>query len=88
MSIIPAEAILSCDKSIERVNHWCSGAFINESPESFFAVPVLWNHGHTHTSLEYQVGNCRADCNPRGYRNQFSDKLENSSFDPNFVVEV
>ena len=69
-------------------NDWCSGAFINELPASFFEVPVLWIHGHTHTSFDYQVGNCRVVCNPRGYRNQFSDKLENGGFDPHFMVEV
>jgi predicted phosphodiesterase len=27
----------------------------------------LWIHGHTHRSLDYQVGRCRVIANPRGY---------------------
>ena len=26
-----------------------------------------WFHGHTHTSADYVLGNCRVICNPRGY---------------------
>lgn len=29
--------------------------------------PDLWVHGHTHTSMDYRVGNTRVLCNPRGY---------------------
>ena len=28
---------------------------------------VLWTHGHTHHPFDYQVGQCRVVCNPRGY---------------------
>jgi Icc-related predicted phosphoesterase len=28
---------------------------------------VLWTHGHTHEDFDYNVGNCRVFCNPRGY---------------------
>jgi len=28
---------------------------------------VLWTHGHTHHPFDYQVGQCRIVCNPRGY---------------------
>lgn len=27
----------------------------------------LWCHGHIHTTCDYQIGNCRVICNPRGY---------------------
>ncbi len=27
----------------------------------------LWCHGHIHTACDYQIGNCRVICNPRGY---------------------
>jgi Icc-related predicted phosphoesterase len=30
---------------------------------------VLWTHGHTHEDFDYNVGNCRVVCNPRGYIN-------------------
>jgi predicted phosphohydrolase len=28
---------------------------------------VLWAHGHTHDACEYEVGNCKVVCNPKGY---------------------
>jgi predicted phosphodiesterase len=68
---------------------WVSGAFVGELPEHFFDVPVLWVHGHTHTSFDYKVGNCRVVCNPRGYmlgRSRTSN--ENEGFNPALVVEV
>jgi len=62
-------------------------AFVSNLPEEFFEVPVLWIHGHTHTSFDYRRGKTRVVCNPRGYR--FPDgSLENLEFDPNLIVEV
>lgn len=29
--------------------------------------PALWFHGHTHSSLDYQLGETRVVCNPFGY---------------------
>jgi predicted MPP superfamily phosphohydrolase len=29
--------------------------------------PVLWVHGHTHTPMDYNIGNTRIVCNPLGY---------------------
>lgn len=29
--------------------------------------PNLWVHGHTHTNLDYNIGDTRVVCNPRGY---------------------
>jgi Calcineurin-like phosphoesterase len=66
---------------------WVSTAFINELPPSFFDVPALWVHGHTHASFDYRVGKCRVLCNPRGY--QVGRKLpENLRFDGGLIVEV
>lgn len=67
---------------------WGSGAFVSELPESFFEVPALWVHGHTHNSFDYKVGNCRVVSNPRGYisaRN--SGSPENTAFNPSLVVD-
>ena len=66
---------------------WCSGGFVNEMLLDFFNVPVLWVHGHTHDSFDYQVGNCRVVCNPRGYANLQGD-FENKSFNPRLLLEV
>jgi Icc-related predicted phosphoesterase len=29
--------------------------------------PRYWIHGHTHSSFDYRIGQCRVICNPRGY---------------------
>lgn len=43
----------------------------------------LWIHGHMHNSLDYNVGQCRVVCNPRGYH-----PVElNQDFKPDLVVE-
>ena len=68
-------------------NEWSSAGFINELPAQFFKVPVLWVHGHTHNSFDYQVGNCRVVCNPRGYV-AWTGKVENRDFAAGFVVVV
>jgi DNA repair exonuclease SbcCD nuclease subunit len=36
--------------------------FIKEYPQI-----NLWFHGHTHTNFDYQIGETRVACNPRGY---------------------
>lgn len=66
---------------------WLSTAFVSELSSEFFDVPVLWVHGHTHTSFDYRLRNCRVVCNPRGYMNWHGD-FENSDFDPGMVVEI
>jgi predicted phosphodiesterase len=47
----------------------------------------LWLHGHTHSSLDYEIAGTRVVCNPRGYaRNEHSN--ENRSFQPAMVIGV
>lgn len=43
----------------------------------------LWTHGHTHHPFDYQIGDTRVVCNPRGY-----DGYEYTGWDPNKIVEV
>lgn len=66
---------------------WLSASLVSELPSSFFEVPSLWVHGHIHESFDYQVGNCRVVCNPRGYLRDGRD-LENKQFNPELVVEL
>ncbi|MGJ7573621.1 metallophosphoesterase [Variovorax sp. RB2P76] len=66
---------------------WLSASFVSELPRSFFDVPSLWVHGHVHASLDYEAGNCRVVCNPRGYL-QHGRGLENKQFNPELVVEL
>jgi len=65
---------------------WVSTGFINELPPEFFTVPVLWVHGHTHTSFDYTIGGCRVVCNPHGYL--VAQRDENAHFRENMVVEI
>jgi Icc-related predicted phosphoesterase len=46
--------------------------------------PALWVHGHTHASIETQVGNTRVVCNPFGY----ARIEENSSFSTDTVTVI
>ncbi|KNZ30798.1 MAG: metallophosphoesterase [Methylibium sp. NZG] len=64
-----------------------STAFISELPPSFFDVPSLWIHGHTHASFDYRVGRCRVLCNPRGYISA-KGLPENPRFNAGLVVQV
>lgn len=47
--------------------------------------PALWVHGHTHVSLDYQIGPTRVVCNPFGY---VSKGEFNHDFDENLIIEV
>lgn len=68
---------------------WLSGSFVSELPYEFFKVPVLWVHGHTHTSFSYRIGSCRVVCNPRGYLLGRDRRTpENPKFDPALVIEI
>lgn len=44
----------------------------------------LWIQGHTHESLDYNIGNSRVVCNPRGY---FGYEM-NTNFRGNLIVEI
>jgi predicted phosphodiesterase len=43
----------------------------------------LWIHGHVHTQQDYEIGNTRIICNPRGYPDE-----QNKDFIPDLVIEV
>ncbi len=56
----------------------------------------LWIHGHTHDSMDYYLPDegggqgsaaSRIVCNPRGY-STYTRPVENTKFDPSFVVEI
>lgn len=66
---------------------WVTGGFVNSLPESFFEVPKLWIHGHTHTCFDYRIGSCRVVCNPRGYRFR-KGSFEVDGFDPGLTIDV
>lgn len=66
---------------------WSSGGFVTEMLSEFCRVPMLWVHGHTHDSFDYQVDDCRVLCNPRGYMNRHGE-FENMEFNSRLVVEI
>lgn len=49
---------------------------------------ALWIHGHTHTSMDYTIGDTRVVCNPRGYSKSANDHPENPAFVCPLVVEL
>jgi predicted phosphodiesterase len=67
---------------------WVSTAYLSELPASFFDVPVLWVHGHTHGSHDYRVGGCRVLCNARGYQTATMPLPENPAFRADLVVTL
>ena len=67
---------------------WVSTAYLSALPDSFFEVPVLWLHGHTHSSHDYRAGRCRIVCNPRGYQTAAMAQPENAAFRPDLVVTL
>jgi predicted phosphodiesterase len=67
---------------------WVSAAYLSELPDSFFQVPALWLHGHTHSSHDYVVGNCRIVCNPRGYQTAAMPQPENAAFRADRVLTL
>ena len=65
-------------------SYWCNGL-----SDELVAKFDLWIHGHTHTSLDYEINHfslpersCRVMCNPKGYNK------ENLEFDPELIVEI
>lgn len=71
----------------QHVGDRLSPAFVSDLPGEFFAVPMLWIHGHTHHSTDYTQRRCRVLSNPRGYPVR-GGRFENASFSAGLVVEV
>lgn len=59
-----------------------------------YGQPDLWIHGHVHTRHDYQIGETRVVCNPRGYVGWQKRwgvgqlDLEHDRFDERLVIEV
>lgn len=63
-----------------------SAAFASDV-EDLVSKANLWIHGHTHTSFDYVIGQCRVVANPLGYMTR-GGTAENHSFNPNLIVEL
>lgn len=44
----------------------------------------LWCHGHIHSFRDYQIGDCRIICNPKGYERLY----ERTGFKPDFTIDL
>lgn len=48
----------------------------------------LWVHGHIHESVDYKVNGTRIVSNPRGYKVEFSNGMQNKAFLNRFFINV
>jgi len=53
--------------------------FIENNPQI-----KLWCHGHTHSNMDYNIGETRVICNPRGY----AHLNENDNFNKDLTIEI
>jgi predicted MPP superfamily phosphohydrolase len=69
----------------ERIN----GSYASNLDDFILDNPQIkyFSHGHTHSSFDYFIGECRVICNPRGYYGHNNAGL-NLNFDPNFEIEI
>ncbi len=65
-------------------DHLMNGGYYSDLSHMLMDQPKikLWTHGHMHQCFDYQLGDVRVVCNPRGYND------ENPNFNSNFIVEV
>ncbi len=69
-------------------NDLASAGFISHLTDLVGPPVALWIHGHTHTAFDYVANGTRVVCNPRGYVNRRSGRLENEQFAWDKIVEV
>ena len=75
----PSEMSVSPKYKTDRV----SPAFASDLNDLILALePTLWVHGHTHAQFDYEIGNTRVICNPRGYHRK------GRKYVPGKVVEI
>ncbi|MDE1183799.1 metallophosphoesterase [Paraburkholderia sp.] len=80
----PHRSSLAAQYADDRV----SAGFVNHLPDLVREPVALWIHGHTHTAFDYTVNGTRVVCNPRGYRDRRTGKMENPAFAWDRVVEI
>lgn len=54
------------------VGNAANGAFVSNLEDFIIDRPkiLVWAHGHTHSWVDYDIGNCRVVGNPLGYRRE------------------
>lgn len=54
-----------------KAHHHMNGGFVNDYDNYILDSKIkVWCHGHTHTRMDYMIGNTRVICNPLGYRGE------------------
>ena len=76
------------EKSLDkgRMEYEISPSFASNLENFILDYPniKLWCHGHIHSFSDYQIGNCRIICNPRGYEQHG----EETGFQPDFTMDL
>jgi Icc-related predicted phosphoesterase len=49
--------------------------------------PILWLHGHTHSSVNISIDKTNIICNPAGYKRN-DNSQENENFDPSIIINI
>jgi predicted phosphodiesterase len=65
-------------------NSRCNGSFCSDLDNLILANTNIknWVSGHVHTPYDFNIGQCRMSCNPRGYPG------EKTRFNPNFFIDI
>ncbi len=77
----------SWESVVPKYRHDLVSACFASRLDHLLGFSELWLHGHTHSSLDYMVGDTRVVCNPRGY-SRYDRDVENTGFDPALVLDV
>lgn len=75
--------------SIVSLNDCMNPAYASNLEEFILERPniKLWCHGHIHSASDYNIGNCRVVCNPRGYAKYF-ESVEYTGFNKDLIIEI
>ena len=86
-TVVVTHHLPSADSVVTRYKKDLLSACFASKLDYLMRKPVLWVHGHTHDSLDYQVNATRVICNPRGYC-RYEGGEENAEFNPSLTVEI
>lgn len=64
-----------------------NGGYVSDLSELILDNPQIkvWCHGHTHNTFDYEIGDCRVLCNPRGYAGY---EVRANEFEPTVGFEI
>jgi predicted phosphohydrolase len=69
-----------------------TASFASNDLEDIIKHPsvVLWCHGHTHSSCDYEDNETQIMCNPRGHATIINNTLivENNEFEDNYIIDL